>query len=53
MEREQRSLGSGSVSTKEFQDCLWEGLSGVVEKVHATGNRNIPSSIGSPGSMAF
>ncbi|CAN0208920.1 unnamed protein product [Ectocarpus fasciculatus] len=35
MEREQRSLGSGSVSTKEFQDCLWDGLGRVVERGHA------------------
>lgn len=31
MEREQRSLGSGSVSTKEFQDCVWEGLRRIAE----------------------
>eukprot|EP00903_Cladosiphon_okamuranus_P017624 g16234.t1 len=37
MEKEQRSLGSGSVSTKEFQDCLWEGLGRVVAKAHAAG----------------
>ncbi|CBJ26605.1 conserved unknown protein [Ectocarpus siliculosus] len=35
MEREQRTLGRGSVSTKEFQDCLWDGLGRVVERGHA------------------
>lgn len=39
MEREQRSLGSGSVSTKEFQDCLWEGLRRLVERAHARGKK--------------
>lgn len=52
MEREQRSLGSGSVSTKEFQDCLWEGLGRVVEKGHATSKINIASSRDSPDRMA-
>ncbi|CAM9647401.1 unnamed protein product [Ascophyllum nodosum] len=32
MERENRSLAGGSVSTKEFQDCLWEGLGRVIER---------------------
>ncbi|CAM9891327.1 unnamed protein product, partial [Ectocarpus sp. 8 AP-2014] len=27
--------GRGSVSTKEFQNCLWEGLGRVVERGHA------------------
>ncbi|CAN0161374.1 unnamed protein product [Ectocarpus sp. 12 AP-2014] len=35
MEGEQRSLGRGSVSTKEFQNCLWDGLGRVVERGHA------------------
>ena len=37
MEREHRSLGTGSVSTKEFQQCLWEGLGRLVEREHARG----------------
>lgn len=37
MEREHRSLGSGSVSTKEFQACLWAGLERVVERARARG----------------
>ncbi|CAM9301316.1 unnamed protein product [Hapterophycus canaliculatus] len=38
MEREQRSLGGGSVSTKDFQDCLWEGLGRVVKRTHREEN---------------
>lgn len=40
MEREHRSLGSGSVSTNEFQECMWEGLKRVVEQAHAAGERD-------------
>lgn len=34
MEREQRSLGSGSVSSREFQKCTWEGLQELVDEDH-------------------
>ena len=37
MERENRSLAGGSVSTKEFQDCLWEGLGRVIERERTRG----------------
>lgn len=32
VEREQRSLGAGSVSSKEFQQILWEGLRRIAEE---------------------